>query len=344
VREIAACGEVFRRDSSDVEFHLGHYAEEGRCVTMCAMRWMRVSARGRFVLATVLLAVLPVKVSIHAQTGPLDRAKLDPTPRTSRSSPSDLEVAGDFLLDPLSRTRYFTREELLALPQQKVTVADDSNFVGPTEISGVLLETLGHYLGANPNGNMVVAICDDKYQADYSEDYMKAHHPILVLTVNGLPPSGWPKDSGGHGFSMGPYMISHSNFKPAFRILAHDDEPQIPWGVVRLEFRRETAVFFPINPRFRGPVSTDVMDGYNIARQNCFRCHNSGKEGGLKSGVTWTALGAMAANSPDFFAAYVRDPRAKNPDAEMPGRADYDDATTRALIAYFRVFAPREAH
>ena len=32
---------------------------------------------------------------------------------------------------------------------------------------------------------MVVAICDDGYRANYPRDYLVAHHPVLVLQVNG---------------------------------------------------------------------------------------------------------------------------------------------------------------
>ena len=44
-----------------------------------------------------------------------------------------------------------------------------------------------------------------------------------------------------------------------------------------------------------------MQAGYKIAQQNCFRCHNSGAEGGQKSGVTWTVLSALATNSPEIF-------------------------------------------
>lgn len=64
----------------------------------------------------------------------------------------------------------------------------------------------------------------------------------------------------------------------------------------------------------------------------------------MKSGVTWAVLGALAANSSEFFAAYVRDPKAKNPKTQMAASPEYDDATMRALIAYFRTFTPTETH
>ena len=150
---------------------------------------------------------------------------------------------------PPESTRYITREELLAMPQANFTVTDDTNFTGPTKIRGVKLEDLARTLGASSASDMVVAICDDGYRANYPQAYLAAHHPVLVLEVNGKPPAGWPKDSEEHTFDMGPYMISHPKFTPSFKILSHADEAQIPWGVVRIEFRDEKIVFGAIAPR-----------------------------------------------------------------------------------------------
>ncbi len=85
-----------------------------------------------------------------------------------------------------------------------------------------------------------------------------------------------------------------------------------------------------------------VQDGYRIAQQNCFRCHNMGDEGGHKAGRPWLVLSAWATASPEYFAAYVRNPQASNPRAQMPGNPGYDDATVRALIAYFQTFSSPE--
>jgi len=280
--------------------------------------------------AIVGCAVLMAAVALPAPKG----IKL----LAQRTSPTDLEVGGELAGVPRGETRYVTRAELLALPQLRFTVRDDSNFAGPTQIKGVLLEELARDLGAAPGADLVVAICDDKYRANYPRGYLAAHHPVLVLEINGKPPSGWPKDSGGHGFDMGPYMISHEEFAPAFKILAHTDEAQIPWGVVRLEFRDEKTVFGAIAPRGPHANDPDVQAGYKITEQNCFRCHNMGNEGGQKSGIAWTLLAAVADTSQDFFAAYVRDPKSKSPQAEMPGNPQYDDETLRALGSYFRTF------
>jgi mono/diheme cytochrome c family protein len=259
--------------------------------------------------------------------------------RDKRQLPSDLEVSGALAGLPPESTRYVSRDELLAMPQANFTVTDDTNFTGPTKIRGVKLEELARALGASSASDLVVAICDDGYRANYPHAYLTAHHPVLVLEVNGEPPAGWPKDSQEHKFDMGPYMISHPRFTPSYRILSHVDEAQIPWGVVRIEFRDEKIVFGAIAPR--GPHAQDheVQDGLRIAEQNCFRCHNAGREGGRKSGRSWDFLGALAAQSPTDFAAYIRAPSAKNPQAQMPGNPQYDDATLAALTAYFRTFS-----
>jgi mono/diheme cytochrome c family protein len=258
-----------------------------------------------------------------------------------RSSPSDLELGGELAGLPPGSTRFVTRSALLTLPQVEYTVTDDANFTRPTHVSGVPLEEFVRYL-ASPRSGMVVAICNDHYQASYPGAYIEAHHPLLVLRIEGQPPSGWPKDAEGHGVSMGPFMISHPKFTPSFKIFSHADEAQIPWGVVRIEFRNEQDTLRTIAPR--GPHAGDqqVLAGYRIAQQNCFRCHNQGDQGGTKAGRPWLVLGAWAATSPEYFAAYVRSPRMKNPQARMPGNAGYDDHTIAALRAYFQTFSSSE--
>jgi mono/diheme cytochrome c family protein len=256
-----------------------------------------------------------------------------------RELPSDLEVSGALQGVQPDATRYITRDELLAMPQTDFAVTDDTNFTGPARIRGVKLEDLARALGATSASYMAVAICDDGYRANYSHAYLVAHHPVLVLEVNGQPPSGWPKAAEDNSSDMGPYMISNPEFTPSFKVLSHVDEAQIPWGVVRVEFRDEKIVFGAIAPRGPHMQDREVQDGLRIAEQNCFRCHNAGREGGKKSGRSWESLGALATGSPKEFAAYVRAPQAKNPSAQMSGNPQYDDATLAALTAYFRTFS-----
>lgn len=254
-----------------------------------------------------------------------------------RTSSSDLEIGGDLYGVAPHSTRYITREQLQALPQVSYTVTNDANFRGPTQISGVALNELVRALTAKPQSELVVAICRDEYEAHFPQAYMTAHHPVLVLKIDGKDPTDWPKFHES-GADMGPYLISSPDFKPSFKILSHEDEPQIPWGVVRLDVRTEAVVFHPIRPRMPGAVSREVQDGYRIAQQNCFRCHNSGDEGGTKAKRPWGVLATWAQASPDYFAAYIHDPKSKNPNAQMDGFPNYDEATLHALTKYFQTF------
>jgi mono/diheme cytochrome c family protein len=266
-------------------------------------------------------------------------AQASPALHERRQQASDLEVSGALAGLPADSTRFLTREELLAMPQVSFQPSGDTNFSGPTKISGVRLEDLARAFGAAPSSDMVVAICDDEYRANYPRAYLTAHHPVLVMEVNGKAPSGWPKDSQEHKYDMGPYMISNPKFVPSYKILSHEDEPQIPWGVVRIEFRDEKTVFAAIAPQ--GPHAQDgeVQDGFSIAKQNCFRCHNSGREGGQKSRLSWDVLSKLAQAAPKDFAAYIHSPARRNEKAQMPGFPEYDDATLAALTAYFQTFS-----
>ena len=259
-----------------------------------------------------------------------------------RAASTDLEIGGDLASFPAGSTRYLSREDLLKLPQVTFTVANDPNFKKPTEVSGVPLEALVREIAGSPDSDLAIAISSDQYRGYYPRAYVREHHPLLVLKVNGQAPEQWPKDSAGHGLDMGPFMISHQDFKPAFRVLAHEDEAQIPWGVVRIEFRDEKKVLNAIAPQGSGDSIAKAQDGYQIAQQNCLRCHNMNDEGGRKAHRPWLVLAAWAQSSPDYFAGYVRNPQAQNPRAQMTPNPDYDDATLQALIAYFRTFAPQE--
>lgn len=260
----------------------------------------------------------------------------------AKESPLDLEIVGDLKGLPPGAMRYIKREDLLALPQTSFTALHDKEFKGPTAVSGVPFDELIRALGRAPGSDLVIAVASDGYRSNFPAEYMAAHHPLLVLEINGKAPAEWPKDAD-HGVYMGPYTVSYDNFVPSFKVFAHADEEQIPWGVIRLEFRDEKSVLGAIEPRGSHAKDAAVEAGYRIAQQNCFRCHNAGSEGGQKSERPWLVLSAWATASPDFFTAYVRDPKTKNPASQMPGNPGYDDSTMRALIAYFRTFISASA-
>jgi mono/diheme cytochrome c family protein len=290
---------------------------------------------GILLLLGALCADRPI-AGLRAASGEEKTSRL--TLRQKRQSLLDLQIDGEWGGDRRT-TQYVSREDLLKLPQVTATVTDDANFKKPTEISGVPLEELLTALGVPASADLVVAICSDQYHAHFPTNYIAAHHPILVLKVNGKGPDEWPKDVDGHTAYLGPYLVSHASFTPSFKILAHEDEAQIPWGVVRLEFRQEEAVFGAIAPGESVASDANVQAGFRIAQQNCFRCHNAGAEGGMKARIPWPVLAGWAAAAPEKFAAYVRDPRANNPKTQMAASLQYDDATMKALIDYFKTFA-----
>jgi hypothetical protein len=255
-----------------------------------------------------------------------------------RSSPADLEVGGELANLPPGSTRYIRYEDLLHLPQETYTVSDDSDIAAKTEIGGVALEALARALGQVSSDTLIVAIGDDQYRGTYPGDYVAAHHPLLVLRINGKLHDQWPPSR--DGGSLGPYFISHPFFKPAFKVLPHEDEPQIPYGVIRIEFHRESVVFGVIRPQGHWPANSPVEQGYVIARQDCFRCHNMGAQGGTKAGRSWLKLAGLAAQDGPRFRKTIRNPVAVNPKATMPAHSDYDDATLDALTAYFKTFVP----
>ena len=252
-----------------------------------------------------------------------------------RMSPSDLELSGDLPGSSAYAGRYLTYLELLKLPQVAFTVTDDPNFQGRTEIKGVYLDELLKALDIPGANTLIAAICDDGYEGHYSVDYRAAHHPILVLTVNGKPLTIVKRTA--DGGSYGPYLVSHPSFKSRYSTLAHPEEAQIPNGVLELRFVRENQVFRAIHPQGDFAADSPQMQGYMIAKENCFRCHNAGAYGGGKAGISWSALGKIANMRPDYFRSYIKDPQSESPYAQMPSFPDYDDATLAALTAYFQV-------
>jgi mono/diheme cytochrome c family protein len=255
----------------------------------------------------------------------------------SRQAETDLEVGGDLAGLPLRSTRFVTYKDLLTLPQVTYTVSDDSNFKAKTRITGIPLTDLDRLLGAAGDAKLVVAICYDGYRTNYPAAYLAAHQPMLVLKIEGKTEDSWPKSE--YGGSLGPYLISHPSFTPSFKVLSHTDEPQIPFGVTRIEFRDERVVLGAIAPPGHYPPNSPVVAGYRIAQQNCFRCHNMGAEGGQMSGRSWQTLAMWASSEPQYFTRYVKNPKAIDKKNHMPAFPQYDAATIEALRQYFSTFA-----
>jgi cytochrome c553 len=295
----------------------------------CTARTFRGSISPmRAFLAGALFAVAAASPLVVANTG-------GPVLQASRHSSKDLKLSGELAGGSV---RFISRDELEKLPQVTVTVTNDANFNGSASISGVSLEALLHALHVVEKNTIVAAVCDDEYEAYYPDEYREAHHPLLVLRINGKPLDQVSRtaDAGVYG----PYLISYPNFQPRYHILSQEEEAEIPNGIVELRFLKQDDVLHSIAPH--GDFSTDAPEtkGYRIALQNCFRCHNVGSYGGHKGGRSWSSLGKVAKNDPNYFEAYIKDPQAEDANAQMPNYSKYDEATLHALTAYFQTFAP----
>ncbi|MGC2618821.1 MAG: hypothetical protein WA414_07235 [Acidobacteriaceae bacterium] len=275
-----------------------------------------------------MLVVGALLLGIVAQAAAPARIALE----TQRSSPQDLEIAGDVPGVPAGASRFARYADLAALPQVSFTVKDDLNFSAPVAVSGVPLDALLAALGmSGGTKQLIAATSSDGYEGHYTAEYRAQHHPFLVLKMGGKDPSQWAR--GADGEVYGPYLIENPSFTPAFHVLAHADEPQVPAGVVTLRFYDEAAVLAPLKA---AAASGPAAQGYRIAMQNCLRCHRAGDIGGTKSPFGWPQLAMIAQGNASAFGKYIVQPNRVNPEATMPANPQYDAATVAALTAYFQ--------
>jgi mono/diheme cytochrome c family protein len=262
---------------------------------------------------------------------------------SERSAASDLEITGMAADITPGTVRYISFEQLLTLPQTTVTVRGDKNFRELRQqkltVTGVYLDDLEHSLGASPGSDLLTILCSDGYRATYNREYMKTHHPILALKIDGLPVETWVGRT--QIEDPGTYFVTHADFTPSFRILSFQEIPKIPEKVTRLEFGTSQQVYGAIEPHKKNASNLQVIEGFRIAQQHCYRCHNMGRYGGTKAGRSWQTLGNYAASSPSTFERYIRNPKSVDPNSAMPPNPTLDKSTAKALQAYFQTFAIR---
>ncbi|MGA7522015.1 MAG: hypothetical protein WBW84_06005 [Acidobacteriaceae bacterium] len=251
-----------------------------------------------------------------------------------RSSPQDLEIAGDLPGVAGGASRFVSYAALSQLAQVTTTVRNDENFSGPVQLSGVSLDALLEALGVDGKDQLIAAVSTDGYEGHYTTAYRAEHHPFLVLRIAGKEPAQWTPGPDGEKYT--PYVISDPDFRPAFHVLAHKDMAQVPYGVTELKLYPEKATLAALQPRSGGVAA---MEGYRIAVQNCLRCHRAGNIGGTKSPFGWPQMGLIAQGNAEAFGKYVVRPQSVNPEATMPANPEYDAATIAALTAYFRSVA-----
>jgi hypothetical protein len=284
-----------------------------------------------------LIAVFAACLALLAADSPPTKHLLS----IERRSPSDLEITGKVAGVAAGVVRYISYERLLALPQTTVTITGDDNFRELPQqklvVTGVYLDVLESSLSALPASDLLIALCSDGYRATYSRGYVKTHRPILALKINGLPVETWVAQT--HNDDPGTYFITHADFTPSFSVLSFQEIPKIPAKVTRLEFGTSQEVYGAISPHQKDAANPQVIDGFRIARQHCYRCHNMGSYGGTKASRSWQSLGDFAASSPSTFERYLRDPKSLDPKSTMSCDPQLGEPAAKALQAYFQTFA-----
>ena len=152
---------------------------DARCDTMSRMSRRRIGFLSVGVAILFVVAFLAPGIAA-AQAG--SASALAGKLRAQRTSATDLEIGGDLPGLPAGTTRYLTREDLLAA--SLAYRPDDGSFNTISQAIGVPIDDLVSALGA-PASDMVVAICKDKYRAHYPHAYLAAHHPVLVMELDG---------------------------------------------------------------------------------------------------------------------------------------------------------------
>jgi hypothetical protein len=261
---------------------------------------------------------------------------------TERAAASDLEITGMAADIAPGKVRYVSYEQLLTLPQTTVTVKGDENFRElPAQqkltVTGVYLDVLQKSLGALPDSDLLTALCSDGYRASYSREYVKTHRPILALKINGIPVETWVART--HNDDPGAYFITHQNFTPSFSVLSFKEIPKVPAKVIRLEFGTTQQTYDAISPHQKDASNPQVIEGFRIAEQHCYRCHNMGSYGGTKARKSWQTLGTFAASSPSTFERYLRDPKSVDPKSTMSCDPQLDETAAKALRVYFQTFS-----
>ena len=269
------------------------------------------------------------------------RANARPELHAKRLASSDLEVSGTVRGVPPGESRFVSREFLAGLPQVEVTIQEIEELrqVPQTglRVKGIYVDVLAQLLGADM-AIAAAAVCSDGYTSTLSMEYIKKHRPLFVLAIEGMTPHDWAVKN--NRFDAGPYFIGYESFVPSFKVLGHAERPQEPDGVTKMVFDTEDHLIGRIAPkRVPGSKNAAETDGYAIARQNCYRCHNSGAYGGIKAGVSWSEIASIAKNRPKYFAAWVHDPQSIRPRSSMPPNKDYDEVTLAALQRYYAALA-----
>jgi mono/diheme cytochrome c family protein len=219
----------------------------------------------------------------------------------------------------------------------RVRVERDLELQRAASLVGVPLADLSRLAGATPGTDVLILRAADGYTSYVTQDYLERHRPMLVVRLDGQPPSRWPTTS--YGAALGPYLVSHERFTPRPLLPGLPEPAAIPYAVVRVDFARSADTLHRLH--VPGTATNAVLRiGQELALRSCLSCHQAGDLGGTLAGRPWIVLGAWAKADPGYFRRYVRDPKSVNPASRMSGFKDWPEEALEAVRAYFAAYQP----
>jgi NitT/TauT family transport system substrate-binding protein len=178
---------------------------------------------------------------------------------------------------------------------------------------------------------LVLAECNDKYQANFDARLLADGGAYLILQLDGATVQEWANNQGNP--QWGPYLASMENFLDLL-----DPMHKQPWGVTRLVVRDEATMPWESEFAEREEVSVLALEGAKIYQGACLNCHAADTVvGGTMSTRPLPVLAAHAVYNRDYFERMLKDPAGTLPGAEkMPIMAHYGEAEIDRLVAFLQ--------
>jgi len=247
-----------------------------------------------------------------------------------RRDATDLEIYGPFAGFAEGEPAFIRYEDLLALDdlhpwESPLELVDE-----PVQVEGLDLATLWEALGVKGSTNLVLADCSDGYQGNYGFNVLTRNRPMLFLRINGQTVPDWAASHDRP--EWGPYIIYVSN-EDGLKDPSHKN----PWGVERMTFTTEEAVFGPYLEIVAAENDPHAGLGLEMFIHNCSSCHNAQETamGGSFSTRPLSLIAMFAQTNEAYFRDVVVDPAKTNPLAErMPAHPHYTAEDLDALVAF----------
>lgn len=252
-----------------------------------------------------------------------------------RTSPTDLEIRAPLSGQAGDEPVYLAYDDLRGHPA--VTELDapiDWLDFEKRPVKALFLSDLQESLGLTTATDLILATCNDGYQANYTAEQIGRHEPFIVLEIDGEGPGDWGRKEDGTWF-RGPYYFA---IVEAGDLL--DPTSKAPFGVYRLTFTTQRERFAELYAGKFASLPADAAAGREIFVNHCLNCHSSPSTivGGTMSNRTMPVLAAHAKFNRDYFDQFVMDPPSLMPGIIMPGHPHYEPKhldQLRAFLAHY---------